>query len=800
MKTRKHSVDASNAGNDPYAPLRGFEAEQAKLAAGREIDYSVAPKHVTSELKRAARKSHCLAIPVRGVTANGIPFLHFGEHQVMQSWETPYMQELATVATSALDAGDVLELGYGMGISGGFVQTAVQQWNQLHPDRKRAHHMSELNLDVAADCLKQNEQAITAGHLILHVGDWRELLADLAGEITLLDPASIQSVVARWDAPPLRDQCHHVVAFAPSDALAFMNQYKEAIADARIQLHVGNWSAMRSRLAAADVVQNRVSVLERKTFGGALLDTYALTSDERHFNQIPALQPVQALLADGALLTYYGDAEKDFQPLHRQALIDAGFHPDNIDCSLFSFETHVPSSAYKNKYNKLSGMIVPRITAGPPKHRGRKLTSSRDVQYTQPDSGKYHQLSAENSLAYSQGWFSGKRTLLTEEDVLSMANKVQRLFEHFGGNSTGAERIIEVGPGPSLHTAIAAAPFCKEYIGLERSPANTALTEAWIDGYDAASAATWEGWREIAGLCYAQTAATGGNALRWLDALKTKHPKLYQTIREWNRLPSSNQTKITLLSEARATEQKTNRKNPFLAANSFVALIKGKMKFITADIIEEVDGSASKLLANVQPYVGTADAVLANYVHESVNPELIGVAHSLLNTAKLAKPGGLLMNSFMEKTFQYSGFLVPLEECYASASVFMALQAQIASVLSSPFTYLRVDPEEVGVVVRPGYMGAAAFDGHRKAVLPSNGKQLLEDLHAARPTGSAKALITLQIRPKPKIDEHKAKHSAPARFGYCLASEQPTFETDMTTEYARLYNLNAASTELRVLN
>jgi guanidinoacetate N-methyltransferase len=42
-------------------------------------------------------------------------------HPVMEAWETEYMRELAEVATRR--GGTILEIGYGMGISAGFIQT-----------------------------------------------------------------------------------------------------------------------------------------------------------------------------------------------------------------------------------------------------------------------------------------------------------------------------------------------------------------------------------------------------------------------------------------------------------------------------------------------------------------------------------------------------------------------------------------------------------------------------------------------------------------------------------------------------
>ncbi len=58
-------------------------------------------------------------------------------HAVMEDWETPYMKELADIACR--NGGIVLELGFGMGISAGFIQQ--------HDIQK--HIIIEVNADVA---------------------------------------------------------------------------------------------------------------------------------------------------------------------------------------------------------------------------------------------------------------------------------------------------------------------------------------------------------------------------------------------------------------------------------------------------------------------------------------------------------------------------------------------------------------------------------------------------------------------------------------------------------------------------
>ncbi len=48
--------------------------------------------------------------------------LHLSGHPVMSGWERPYMRKLAEISTSKAQSGKVLELGFGLGISAGFIQ------------------------------------------------------------------------------------------------------------------------------------------------------------------------------------------------------------------------------------------------------------------------------------------------------------------------------------------------------------------------------------------------------------------------------------------------------------------------------------------------------------------------------------------------------------------------------------------------------------------------------------------------------------------------------------------------------
>lgn len=66
-------------------------------------------------------------------------------HPVMESWEEPYMRKLADIAVSRATHGRVLELGFGLGLSSGFIQS--------HGDIEE-HVIIEMNASIAANARK----------------------------------------------------------------------------------------------------------------------------------------------------------------------------------------------------------------------------------------------------------------------------------------------------------------------------------------------------------------------------------------------------------------------------------------------------------------------------------------------------------------------------------------------------------------------------------------------------------------------------------------------------------------------
>ena len=83
-------------------------------------------------------------------------------HPVMEDWETPYMKELAEIATSK--GGVILELGFGMAISANFIQQA----------NIKRHIIVEANHEVAE---RARDFAKKAAHPVeVLEGLWEEVL------------------------------------------------------------------------------------------------------------------------------------------------------------------------------------------------------------------------------------------------------------------------------------------------------------------------------------------------------------------------------------------------------------------------------------------------------------------------------------------------------------------------------------------------------------------------------------------------------------------------------------------------
>ena len=84
--------------------------------------------------------------------------------QVMQRWEEGYMAELAAIATR--NGGRILEVGFGMGISAGYIQFA---------QAVECHVIIECHPDVVRFALGQCAAGVSAGRVVLVNGFWEDV-------------------------------------------------------------------------------------------------------------------------------------------------------------------------------------------------------------------------------------------------------------------------------------------------------------------------------------------------------------------------------------------------------------------------------------------------------------------------------------------------------------------------------------------------------------------------------------------------------------------------------------------------
>ena len=104
-------------------------------------------------------------------------------HPIMEAWEEPYMRELAKIATQ--NGGNILEVGFGMAISAGYIQQA----------KIEEHIIIEANIEVFAKAeafARQAKQKVTP-----ILGFWQDVVGSLQAE-------SFDGIL--YDAYPLTEE------------------------------------------------------------------------------------------------------------------------------------------------------------------------------------------------------------------------------------------------------------------------------------------------------------------------------------------------------------------------------------------------------------------------------------------------------------------------------------------------------------------------------------------------------------------------------------------------------------------
>jgi guanidinoacetate N-methyltransferase len=88
--------------------------------------------------------------------------LRIAGHPVMEDWETGYMHMLADIATT--NKGNVLEIGYGLGISARAIQT-----------RSQKHYVIECHPDVITKGISDFSEEVATGKMNILSGFWEDV-------------------------------------------------------------------------------------------------------------------------------------------------------------------------------------------------------------------------------------------------------------------------------------------------------------------------------------------------------------------------------------------------------------------------------------------------------------------------------------------------------------------------------------------------------------------------------------------------------------------------------------------------
>ncbi len=89
-------------------------------------------------------------------------------YQVMQRWEETYMKSLAAIATS--NGGNVLEVGFGLGISAGY----IQNYNNI-----KSHTVIEAHPTVIASAKEKFKAELASGRMNLLESFWEDITPTL---------------------------------------------------------------------------------------------------------------------------------------------------------------------------------------------------------------------------------------------------------------------------------------------------------------------------------------------------------------------------------------------------------------------------------------------------------------------------------------------------------------------------------------------------------------------------------------------------------------------------------------------
>lgn len=126
-------------------------------------------KKIKTDLKKYSEDSYKSWINTQPVFTK--KSLLIKNYQVMQRWEDSYMKSLAAIVTSC--GGDVLEIGFGLGISAGYIEKS----KKIH-----SHTIIECHPAVLASAKQMFKYELKSGRMKLHEGLWEEITPRLPNE------------------------------------------------------------------------------------------------------------------------------------------------------------------------------------------------------------------------------------------------------------------------------------------------------------------------------------------------------------------------------------------------------------------------------------------------------------------------------------------------------------------------------------------------------------------------------------------------------------------------------------------
>lgn len=125
------------------------------------------------------------------------------EYQVMQRWESNYMKSLAAIATSG--GGDILEVGFGMGISARYIQKSM---------KINSHTIAECHPEVIKSASDLFREDIASRRVRLIEGFWEDRTPEIPDESfdgILFDSCPLDSGVEYFQFFPFFKEAHRLL-------------------------------------------------------------------------------------------------------------------------------------------------------------------------------------------------------------------------------------------------------------------------------------------------------------------------------------------------------------------------------------------------------------------------------------------------------------------------------------------------------------------------------------------------------------------------------------------------------------